>query len=256
MQDINDPNVKEASKDAEPVVQEKADLPSRKSRLRDRSGQKSGGAASTVSTETIGEIQLPPGEALKDDLTANTDVARSKGGSNRRDSQGERSSREGRDRDGGGRERRGRERRSGHGEHRSRRSEHGGRERHSDSDNREQRETSDQRHGKKSGQDRSNQKRRGHGRSSGRPDRSGRRDRSRKSETSTSEDVKPATWNAGEAKSEGFFGKAGKLFSSIFGGNESTATPKSTESSESRENRGKGRRRRSRSGNRGGQPRS
>ena len=96
MQDTNDPNVEEAAKEAEPIVQEKTAQPSRKSRLRDRSGQKSGGAASSVSTETIGEIQLAPGEALKDDLTANTDIARSKGGSNRRDSQGERSSREGR----------------------------------------------------------------------------------------------------------------------------------------------------------------
>ena len=50
MQDTNDPNVEEAAKEAEPIVQEKTDHPSRKSRLRDRSGQKSGGAASAVST--------------------------------------------------------------------------------------------------------------------------------------------------------------------------------------------------------------
>ena len=250
MQDTNDPIVEETTEGTTTTAPEKTGRANNRFNLRSRGNKNSGDSTSDASSETIGEIQLAPGETLKDDLTANSDSARSKGDGNRRDSRDDRSSRQ--DREGGGdgrgnRSRRGRERRDGRGGGRGNRGD-GKRRETSGQQDREQRE------GKASGDDRGNLERRGRGRSSGRSGRSGRHE-SRRHETS--EEVKPATWNAGESQSEGFLGKAGKFFSSIFGGTEQTTPSKPTATSGSKGGRGKSRRRRrSRSGNRGGQPRN
>ena len=262
MQDTNEQIDEAPCENPEATPAKNTARPRRPSNLRSRYGQKNSGTSNTISTEAIGEIQLPLGETLKDDLTPNSDAARSKGGERRQDSRDDgrtQSDHEGK---------RGERKRSRRG-HRGER--HRQEQRASDSDGgaeqhrgRDETPTKEnivkQDGGRTEGQAISNQddrqqrvRRKSH-------KRSGRSSRRKGNRSESDEDIKPATWNAGDLQGESLLGKAGKFLSSIFGGSKQQPKPKTNQASEKtkgQQNSGRRRRRkRSRHGNRGGQGRT
>ena len=260
MQDINDQNVEESSTKANTAPSREIAIASRKSNLRSRYALKSTHSTNSAPIENIGEIKLDSGETLKDDLTENMGAAKAKrvnrgedshntGRSPNREHQGD-----GRDRRSSGENREGRERRRRGGRERGRRRDREGDTAHSKPNKDKEKRFS--RHGTREPQ-RKEFREKTHGSSQ-----ANRPTRQRKNRGSADNEVKPATWNAMDSDSEGgFFKKAGKLLSSIFGGSKDEDKTKSSEPSKKRANYSKGRRRRrSRGGNRGqqsgGQPRS
>lgn len=261
MQEMNDQNVEDTTIDAQATPSKEIESASRKSNLRSRYALKSNSSGTSAPIENIGEIKLSPGEFLKDDLTENAGSAKLKAGNREGDTRSK-----GRSQDSESQEF-GKERRS-EGENHERREQRrrGGKEgRH----NRNRDVDAPQSKGKKDdGQRRSRDVKREprhrgsrektHGESQG--NQSMRRKTHRREKA---DETEPATWNAMDVETDGgFFKKAGRFLSSLFGGQKDEGKEVASEPSRNREHRSKGRRRRSRSRNSsrgrhgGGKPRT
>ena len=108
MQDSNESSAESPLKAEEKAGTPNASPSQRASNLRSRYGQKSGTSHNADSTETIGEIQIEPGETPKDALSANSEAARAKGGNRRDEVNDDRGQQMGRERSEGDRNQRGR----------------------------------------------------------------------------------------------------------------------------------------------------
>ena len=258
MEHTNEHPAEGTTEDVESSAPETAVSKTPRSNRRSRYSQKSATSTEAAANEMIGEIQLAPGEILKDDLTANSNAARKKSTDREGDSGGDRRPHQESGR-GGRRDARPRhEKRSDRGRQNRDEGEKGPTERRerrdpSDKQDREKKERSSRGH-----RERSHQDNRESGRSSRRRRRSGRRD---SASNENSSDIKPATWNAVESgKGEGLLSKVGRLLSSIFGGSKQQSRSKKTDSPRTKTAHRKGkrprRRSRSRSGNRGRQRRN
>ncbi|MBG30866.1 MAG: hypothetical protein CMI31_12815 [Opitutae bacterium] len=267
MQDSNESSAESPLKAEGKTVAPNSSPSQRPSNLRSRYGQKSGTTHAANSTETIGEIQIGAGEILKDDLSANSEAARAKGGNRRDEVNDAPGQKTGREKPEGDQIQRGRRKR---GNHERNRGDAGRKDRRKKHDSQNKKSTN---RGNTDQRDKSQRdKQGGHetGKSSGRRERSRRRVRRSKS---NSEDNKPVTWNAGtEKKSSGLIEKAGKFLSSIFGGSKAEASETAKEKQRQKRRRsgdgkrrserrrsgdGKRRRRkRSHGGNRGGRSHS